>query len=117
MIKEVFLTLCTLTFLFSFQSSLEDRLYSLNRQLMCPICDGLTLEQSQANVAVEMREEIKKMVIKGMSDQDIKDFYVEKYGLYILADPPKKGFDALVFIGPLLFGLLGLIILYKYLFS
>ena len=30
---------------------------------MCPICDGLTLEQSQANVAVEMREEIKKMVI------------------------------------------------------
>jgi cytochrome c-type biogenesis protein CcmH len=76
MIKKVFLTLCTFTFLFSFQSSLEDRLYSLNRQLMCPICDGLTLEQSQANVAVEMREEIKKMVIKGMSDQDIKDFYV-----------------------------------------
>ena len=61
MIKKVFLTLCTFTFLFSFQSSLEDRLYSLNRQLMCPICDGLTLEQSQANVAVEMREEIKKM--------------------------------------------------------
>ena len=117
MIKKVFLTLCTFTFLFSFQSSLEDRLYSLNRQLMCPICDGLTLEQSQANVAVEMREEIKKMVIKGMSDQDIKDFYVEKYGLYILAKKKKKGFDALVFIGPLLFGLLGLIILYKYLFS
>ena len=117
MIKKVFLTLFTLTFLFSFQSSLEDRLYSLNRQLMCPICDGLTLEQSQANVAVEMREEIKKMVIRGMSDQDIKDFYVEKYGLYILADPPKNGFDALVFIAPLLFGLLGLIILYKYLFS
>ena len=84
---------------------------------MCPICDGLTLEQSQANVAVEMREEIKKMVIKGMSDQEIKDFYVEKYGLFILADPPKEGFDILVFIAPLLFGLLGLIILYKYLFS
>ena len=47
---------------------------------MCPICDGLTLEQSQANVAVEMREEIKKMVIIGMSDQDIKEFYVKKYG-------------------------------------
>ena len=83
MIKKVFLVLCTFTFLFSFQSTLEDRLYSLNRQLMCPICDGLTLEQSQANVAVEMREEIKKMVIKGKSDQEIKDFYVEKYGLFI----------------------------------
>ena len=117
MTKKVFLILCTFTFLFSFQSSLEDRLYSLNRQLMCPICDGLTLEQSQASVAVEMRSEIRKMVIKGMSDQEIKDYYVEKYGLYILANPPKNGFDSLVFIAPLLFGLLGLIILYKYLFS
>jgi cytochrome c-type biogenesis protein CcmH len=52
-----------------------------------------------------------------MSDQEIKDYYVEKYGLYILANPPKNGFDSLVFIAPLLFGLLGLIILYKYLFS
>ena len=117
MTKKVFLLLCTFTFLFSFQSSLEDRLYSLNRQLMCPICDGLTLEQSQASVAVEMRSEIRKMVIKGMTDQEIKDYYVEKYGLFILANPPKNGFDSLVFIAPLLFGLLGLIILYRYLFS
>ena len=90
MIKKVFLTLCSFTLLFSFQSSLEDRLYSLNRQLMCPICDGLTLEQSQADVAVEMREEIKKMVIKGMSDQDIKDFYVEKIWLIHISRPSKK---------------------------
>ena len=84
---------------------------------MCPVCDGLTLEQSQANTAVEMREEIKKMVIKGMTDQEIKDYYVEKYGIYILADPPKTGFDTLVLIAPILFGLIGLIILYRYLFS
>tara|TARA_X000000368_G_scaffold51478_1_gene36742 strand:- start:2429 stop:2782 length:354 start_codon:yes stop_codon:yes gene_type:complete len=117
MIRQIVLTFSAITLLFSFQSSLENRLYSLNRQLMCPVCDGLTLEQSQADDAVEMREEIKKMVIKGMTDQEIKDYYVEKYGIYILADPPKTGFDTLVFIGPILFGFLGLIILYRYLFS
>ena len=117
MIRKIVLTCSTITLLFSFQSSLENRLYSLNRQLMCPVCDGLTLEQSQADDAVKMREEIKKMVIKGMTDQQIKDYYVEKYGIYILADPPKTGFDTLVFIAPILFGLIGLIILYRYLFS
>ena len=57
MIRQIVLTFSAITLLFSFQSSLENRLYSLNRQLMCPVCDGLTLEQSQADDAVEMREE------------------------------------------------------------
>ena len=52
-----------------------------------------------------------------MTDQEIKDYYVEKYGIYILADPPKTGFDTLVLIAPILFCLIGLIILYRYLFS
>ncbi len=52
--------------MFGYQSSLEERLYILNRELMCPVCEGLTLEQSQSNIAIEMREEIKKMIIKGI---------------------------------------------------
>ena len=47
--------------MFGYQSSLEERLYKLNRELMCPVCEGLTLEQSQSSIAIEMREEIKKM--------------------------------------------------------
>ena len=45
---------------------------------MCPICEGLTLEQSQSSIAIEMREEIKKMVIKGMTDDEIAAFLIEE---------------------------------------
>ena len=117
MIKKLFLILFSVSYLFSFQSSIEERLYSLNRDLMCPVCDGLTLEQSQADPALEMKEEIKKMVIQGMSDKEIKDHFVNKFGIEILANPPKKGFDTLVWLAPLVFGFLGIILLYRYFFS
>ena len=42
-----------------------------------------------------MKDEI-KMVIQGMSDDEIKEHFVQKYGIEILANPPKKGFDTLV---------------------
>jgi|TARA_B100000749_G_scaffold82071_1_gene62264 cytochrome c-type biogenesis protein CcmH len=102
---------------FGYQSSLEERLYKLNRELMCPVCEGLTLEQSQSSIAIEMREEIKKMVIKGMTDDEIKNHYVEKYGLNILAIPPASGFNLLMWIIPIIFGLFGITILYKYFFD
>ena len=54
-----------LFFLLGNQSSVESRLYTLNRELMCPVCEGLTLEQSQAGPALEMKEEIKKWLSKG----------------------------------------------------
>jgi len=117
MIKKLFLILFSVSYLFSFQSSIEERLYSLTRDLMCPVCDGLTLEQSQAGPALEMKEEIKKMVIQGMSDKAIKDHFVNKFGIEILANPPKKGFDTLVWLAPLVFGFLGIILLFRYFFS
>ena len=104
MIKKLFLILFSVSYLFSFQSSIEERLYSLNRDLMCPVCDGLTLEQSQAGPALEMKEEI-------------KDHFVNKFGFEILANPPKKGFDTLVWLAPLVFGFLGIVLLYRYFFS
>jgi len=91
MIKKLFLILFSVSYLFSFQSSIEERLYSLNRDLMCPVCDGLTLEQSH--------------------------HFVNKFGIEILANPPKKGFDTLVWLAPLVFGFLGIILLYRYFFS
>ena len=100
MIKNFVLLLLGSVTLFGFQSSVEERLYSLNRDLMCPVCDGLTLEQSQAAPALEMKDEIKKMVIQGRTDEEIKAHFVQKFGIEILANPPKKGFDSLVWLPP-----------------
>mgnify|MGYP003302610804 CR=1 FL=1 len=117
MIKNFVLLLLGSATLFGLQSTVEERLYSLNRDLMCPVCDGLTLEQSQATPALEMKEEIKKMVIQGMSDKEIKNHFVAKFGVEILANPPKKGFDTLVWLAPLVFGFFGIVFLYRYIFS
>ena len=64
-----------------------------------------------------MKEEIKKMVIQGMSDKEIKNHFVAKFGVEILANPPKKGFDTLVWLAPLVFGFFGIVFLYRYIFS
>ena len=117
MTKKLYLLFISTVLLLGFQSSIEERLYMLNRDLMCPVCDGLTLEQSQATPALEMKEEIKKMVIQGMSDKDIKNHFVAKFGVEILANPPKKGFDTLVWLAPLVFGFFGIVFLYRYIFS
>ena len=115
--KNLYLLFISTVLLLGFPSSIEERLYTLNRDLMCPVCDGLTLEQSQATPALEMKEEIKKMVIQGMSDKEIKNHFVAKFGVEILANPPKKGFDTLVWLAPLVFGFFGIVFLYRYIFS
>jgi len=84
---------------------------------MCPVCDGLTLEQSQSGPALEMKEEIKKMIVDGKSNDEIKDFFVKKYGKNILSNPPKEGFDNMLWLTPIFFGLLGIFFIYKYFFS
>ena len=117
MTKKLYLLFISTVLLLGFQSSIEERLYTLNRDLMCPVCDGLTLEQSQATPALEMKEEIKKMVVQGMSDKEIKNHFVAKFGVEILANPPKKGFDTLVWLAPLAFGFFGIVFLYRYIFS
>ena len=74
------------------------------------------IETSSGEVEI-CKEEIKKMVVQGMSDEEIKEHFVQKYGIEILANPPKKGFDTLVWLAPLFFGFFGIVFLYRYIFS
>ena len=106
MTRNLYLLFISTVLLIGFQSTIEERLYKLHRDLMCPVCAGLPLEQSQAAPALEMKEELKKMVVQGMADKEIKEHFVQKYGIEILANPPKKGFDTLVWLAPIVFGFL-----------
>ena len=78
MTKNLYLFFFSTILLLGFQSSIEERLYTLNRDLMCPVCDGLTLEQSQVAPALEMKEEIKKDIDKEYRARlDSKDEMIE----------------------------------------
>ena len=54
--KQTLLLIPIISILFGYQTSIEERLYKLNRELMCPICEGLTLEQSQSRLNANLND-------------------------------------------------------------
>ncbi len=71
---------------------LEERAQALDRQLICPVCPGETLNQSQATLAKQMRQILRDRLADGQTEQEITDYFVSVYGEMVLAAPPKRGF-------------------------
>jgi len=65
--------------------------YRLENELMCPVCPGETIYQSQVQIARDMRTLVQQKVQAGESDAQIKQYFVNRYGIGILASPPTKG--------------------------
>lgn len=89
------------------EPTLEERAYALDRQLMCPVCDGQTVDQSNAQVSLDMKEVIREKLRAGESEDQILNYFSARYGDSVLASPPTSGFSAVVWIVPpaaLLFG-------------
>lgn len=89
----------------------EKRLQSLSEELRCLVCQNQTIADSNAELAQDLRREIRGMIKAGQSDQQIIDFMVARYGDFVLYRPPVKGITLLLWGGPvalLLFGVLAL---------
>lgn len=80
----------------------DQRAYTLDRELMCPVCDGQTIDQSHAQIAVDMKEIVREKIAEGDSNKDIRDYFVARYGEVILAAPEASGFNLLVWLMPAL---------------
>ena len=81
-------------------------LAELEGQLMCPICEGQTLAQSDSPAAQRIKAYIQRRIDAGASRSQIKDELVDQWGQRILAAPPRHGFDLLAWLLPLA-GILG----------
>lgn len=79
----------------------DQRVYQLSTQLMCPVCDGQTLDQSQAQLSLDMQEVIRRKVEDGESNAEIREYFVDRYGEVVLASPDAGGFNLVVWIMPL----------------
>ncbi len=93
------------------EPTLEERAYFLDRQLMCPVCDGQTVDQSNAQVSLDMKEVIREKLKAGESEDEILDYFSARYGDAVLASPPASGFSAVVWIVPPAVLLLGVALL------
>lgn len=93
----------------------EKRLQELSKELRCLVCQNETIAGSNAELAVDLRREIRDMIRDGRSDREILDFMVTRYGDFVLYRPPVKGITLLLWVGPLALLLIGIIAMRSYL--
>jgi cytochrome c-type biogenesis protein CcmH len=91
----------------------EQRLISIAEDLRCLVCQNESLAGSRADLANDLRREVRSLIKSGKSDAEIKEFLVSRYGDFVLYRPPVKASTWLLWFGPLLLLLGALWFLFK----
>jgi cytochrome c-type biogenesis protein CcmH len=85
----------------------QNRFRTLSDELRCPMCQNSSLSGSTGGVAEDLRREVHRMIMEGMSDSEIIQFMFERYGDFILFRPRLTAGTILLWFGPLLFLFIG----------
>ncbi len=91
----------------------EARFKRLSEELRCLVCQNQTLADSNAGLAMDLRKELYKQIQSNASDEEIKNFMVSRYGDFVLYNPPVKTSTYLLWFGPFILVVIGLIILLR----
>jgi len=85
---------------------LEADVMDLAHKLRCLVCQNQSIAESNAPLAVDLRDQVREQLAAGKSKDDVVDYLVERYGDFVLYEPPFKAVTALLWLGPavLLFG-------------
>lgn len=95
------------------RSELEARYNVLIDELRCLVCQNQNLKDSNSELAKDMRDKVYQMISEGKSNQQIADFMVARYGDFVLYKPPFKTITLLLWLGPLIFFLIAMTVLFK----
>jgi cytochrome c-type biogenesis protein CcmH len=93
--------------------ALEKRLTNLASELRCLVCQNQSLADSHADLAVDLRNQVREQMKAGKSDDEIRDWLTARYGDFVLYRPPLKPRTVLLWLGPFLLlaaGVAGLIL-------
>jgi len=94
---------------------IEQRMRALTEQLRCLVCQNETLADSRADLAEDLRKQIREQMKAGKSDQEILAFLTQRYGDFVLYKPPVKATTYLLWFGPFILLIAGTGVLYRYL--
>ena len=83
-------------------SALEARVRSVSSQLRCPVCQGLSLQDSPSELSAEMKDVVREQLAAGRSNDEVLQYFVGKYGEWILLQPKASGFNLAVYALPVL---------------
>ena len=92
--------------------ALEARVMAVATELRCLVCQNQTLADSNAPLAVDLRDQIREQMQQGASERDIVDYMVTRYGDFVRYRPPFKAATVLLWAGPALLMLAGFAALY-----
>ena len=86
---------------------LQSRVFEIARRLRCPVCVSESVADSNAQLAVQMRQMIQQQLEEGSSEAQIYAYFTNRYGDWIMLDPPKRGIHLLVWVLPLVAAAIG----------
>jgi cytochrome c-type biogenesis protein CcmH len=92
---------------------MDKRVSALANELRCLVCQNQTLADSNAPLAVDLRNQIREQLAKGASEGEVREFMVARYGDFVLYKPPLKASTVALWAGPFVFLALGLFILLR----
>lgn len=84
------------------EAELDARVHALSAQLRCLVCQNQTLADSNADLAVDLRRQIREQLRAGASDAAVRDYLAQRYGDFVLYKPPLRPVTWLLWFGPLL---------------
>ena len=95
---------------------LEKRARAISKGLRCVVCQNQSIDDSDAQLARDLRILVRNRILVGDSDTAVLDYVVSRYGDFVLLKPPVKGVTLVLWFGPVLItlaGLIGLILFYR----
>ena len=92
----------------------EQRLIAIAEELRCLVCQNESLAASRAELAIDLRREIRGLIRAGKSDEDIMNFMVARYGDFVRYRPPLKPATLALWIGPFVLLLVGMVVLVRH---
>jgi cytochrome c-type biogenesis protein CcmH len=95
----------------------DDQVNAVANGLYCPVCENIPLDACGTQACAQWRDLIREKLEQGWNEQQIEDYFVAQYGDRVLAEPPRRGLNWLVYILPPLFFLAGVYIVYRVLRS
>jgi cytochrome c-type biogenesis protein CcmH len=91
----------------------DDDVNAIAKDMFCPVCENIPLDVCDTKACEQWRELIREKLAEGWTEQEIKDYFVLQYGDRVLAEPPARGFNWLVYFLPLILFLVAIYILYR----
>jgi len=95
--------------------TLEDQVDAIAGELMCLVCEGQTVAESNSPLAIQMRTQIRERLAAGESREQILAYFVSQFGESVLAAPPKRGAGLALWLAPIVAFAVGLMVMARYL--